>query len=200
MAKLAAADLAHVENLTTLAKAKSFLGREFLTWVWKLAEASKDQLQLRSGPDQPLRNARLWVDDRLVLEDLAGVGHVYTMKGGTPARSPESAAALAAGKSVTELKLGLEVEGVGTFTATLNGDDLSPRSLQLPILEEEADVSPEDVLDRRLGLIDEFVGMLDHLFTRFMNERTAESWNVSGLRDIKEWIRGRGEILQQLVH
>ena len=200
MAKLQAADLTHLDNLTKMARAKTFLGREFLTWLWRKAEIDGDQLQLRSGEDQPLRNVRMWVDDRIVLEDLAGVGHVYTMKGGSPSQSPEAAAALAAGKTVLELKLGLEVDGVGIFLASLRGDQLAPRTLQLPPLDDHEDLSAEDTLDRRLALMDEFVGMMDDLFSKYMEERTSKSWSASGAQHIKDWIKDRGEILQSLVH
>ena len=48
----------------TLGRSKSFLGREFLTWLWYLAETMQERLRLEvSGRTLEID---LWVDDRLV--------------------------------------------------------------------------------------------------------------------------------------
>src|SRR5262249_10437759 len=107
-----------VEHLTNLSKAKGFLGREFLTWLWYMAETYEDHLTT-SGPSGEEIAFDIWVDDRLVLEATGGSAssHENVMKGGDPSQSYEAAAALGTGKTVKELKLGINAKGYGEFTA-----------------------------------------------------------------------------------
>ena len=60
--------IAHVEQLTTLSKAKGFLGREFLTWLWYVAETSKETLTFEVPGREDGLELDIWVDDRIVLE------------------------------------------------------------------------------------------------------------------------------------
>lgn len=181
----------HVDHLTTISKAKGFLGREFLTWLWYTAETSRESLELEA--DGKMQQFDLWVDDRVVLEASGSVTQQSVMKGGDPSQTREAAAALSTGKTVRELKIGVNIKGQGEFTAILNAEDLSPRSLKLPSPNGDGSATTGDELPitTRLRQMDLFLALLDALFLRFVETRTSAEWEKSGVDDIRKWIKKR---------
>ena len=129
----------YLDRLLTVCKSKTFLGREFLTWLWFQAEANETPFEI-TAPSGEKTSFDLWIDDRVILESSGSKAHVHTLKGGDPSQSLEAAAALKSGKTVSEVKIGISVEGYGEFTCVLNYQDLSPRSIQLPDVIEEEDL------------------------------------------------------------
>jgi hypothetical protein len=183
----------HIEHLTTLTRAKGFLGREFLTWLWYVSETSSESYTVRdegSGKDLVFD---LWIDDRLVLESTSAQMHENVMKGGDPSQSHEAAAALTTGKTVKEMRLGVNVKNIGEFTAILNGEDLNPRSLKLPNPNKDDSSSNGDDLPivARLRYTDTFMAVLDGLFSRFLALRTEEHWQTASLMSMRDWVKKR---------
>ncbi len=184
----------HLDELMTLGRSKSFLGREFLTWLWYLAETMQERLRLEvSGRTLEID---LWVDDRLVLEGNAAMSHQNVMKGGDPSHSQEASASLATGKTVREMKLGLRVKDGGEYSAVLGCEDLSPRALKLPSPEpqEGQDGDPKAAalpLADRLTATATFVGILDALFDRFRSARVDQEWDRTVVKEMREWIKRR---------
>lgn len=184
----------HLDELMTLGRSKSFLGREFLTWLWYLAETMQERLRLEvAGQNVEID---LWVDDRLVLEGNAAMSHQNVMKGGDPSHSQEASASLATGKTVREMKLGLRVKDGGEYSAVLGCEDLSPRALKLPTPEpqEGQDGEPKAValpLADRLQATATFVGILDALFDRFRAVRVDTEWERTVVKEMRAWIKRR---------
>lgn len=189
----------YIEDLAAVTKAKAFLGREFLTWLWFEAETAKDRHQVALD-GQPLPEFDLWVDDRLVLDGTLGMSHQNTMKGGDPSHSQEAAASLATGKTVRELKLGLNIRGHGEYSAVLSCEDLFPRGLKLPEPEtDDGNPAPQSLAQRLQGMR-VFLGILDGLFRRFLEKRVDASWESTALPAMRAWItqrqkRGEGGVL-----
>lgn len=185
----------HLEQLTSMPRAKAFLGREFLTWLWYMAETDEAKLEIPARERQAARPFRIWVDDRLVLESGRGMSHENLLKGGDPARSHEAAAALACGKTVRELKLGLNIKGIGDFTAILSETDLNPRSLKLPVPDNDADQGQSSAatlpIAARLQQTELFLAALDTLFLMFIEKRVAGDFETEHLAPIREWIKKR---------
>jgi hypothetical protein len=188
----------HIEQLTTLAKAKGFLGREFLTWLWYVADTTKAPIKVSplttDGGDKTF-SVDLWVDDRMVLESTAAMAHQSNMKGGDPSKSREADVALKSGKTVRELKLGMNVKGIGEFTAMLGADDLNPRGLKLPNPDKPENLAdPDDLpLVTRLKYTEAFLAVLDGLFGEFLGHRTNKKWDdgKGELAAIRDWIKER---------
>ena len=186
--------LERIEHLTMLSKAKGFLGREFLTWLWYVAETTTERQRL-TWRGRTLE-FDLWIDDRLVLDGATALSHQHTMKGGDPSRSREAAACLATGKTLREAKIGMSIRGFGDYSAVLAESDLSPRSLKLPEPESEDD-SPGRArvmpLAARLEALAAFLAVLDGLVGRFLEARVSPNWEDEGLRAMREWIARRDE-------
>lgn len=182
-----------VETLATASKAKAFLGREFLGWLWYSAEKNTDGIDLTI--DGELLKTKLWIEDRLVLEGSIPMTHSSTLKGGDPAHSREAAEALGAGKTVKELRLGMEIDGVGPYCVTLSCDGISqnglaPKSLALPI--DSDDGEGEDIdrpLEQRIYHMERFNHVLDGLFKVFIEQRTSLRWETDGMNVLKNWVK-----------
>lgn len=183
----------YLDNLRAITKAKGFLGREFLTWFWYQIDTNDGQFKVKAG--KKTTSVRAWIDDRVVLEASSQQTHSNTLKGGDPAHSIEAATSLRSGKTVREIKVGLEINGFGPFTAVLTSDGLSsnglsPRSLSIPPHTDEEDAGKEPI-SYRLTQIQSFVDTLDGLFALFLDERTSEGWDKTALKNLRTWIKDR---------
>ncbi len=181
----------HVEKLVHLSKAKSFLGSEFLTWLWHLSETNSNQLFVKDSEGQS-HEASIWVDDRVSLESTTSIAHSQTLRGGEPSKSAEAAAALESGKSVKELKLGLSIMDVGDFIATLDATSLSPRSLTLPVLlDDKITEDRASSVEARLEQTQLYLDAIDDLFATFLEQRVESKWESEKVSDLREWIKER---------
>ncbi len=189
-------ELSHDDQLSELKKlttAKSFLGREFLTWLWWLSESPEKSFTIKPSSGGTTYEGELWIEDRIKLQSLVSKNHENAIRGGDPSRSAEAAAALSDGKLAKELKVGIHIKGYGDFITSLTASDLDPRSLQLPSIDDIEDVSleVENIAAIRMEQVTVFYQVLDGLFLMFLSERTDPSWDKSGLAKLKKWIKER---------
>lgn len=177
----------NLDEIHTQSAHKSFLGREFLTWLWYFAEQNEGRFEITLS-DGATKPAQVWLDDRIVLTSKTGRSHEHIIKGGVPSTSDEAAISLRAGKAVKELKVAIEVDGTGLFSATLGGEELAPKGLKLP---EPQDSSDQTVLEQRIDYVAVFTSALDTLFGKFMDERTGKLWDTTRINSIRSWIQTR---------
>jgi hypothetical protein len=184
----------HVDYLSRISEAKGFLGREFLTWLWFIAETGDSKVVLKDAQDNEDLELDIWVDDRLVLENSSSTEmQESVMKGGDPSQTDEAAAALRSGKTVKEMRIGVNVTGVGEYSAILNSVDLSPRSLKLPEPDSSENITDSDETRtmQRMQFTDTFLTVLDGLFSMYMKDRIDDDWKKKGHSKISSWIKTR---------
>ena len=200
MSKTSKETLEAMEKLSLMAQNKSFLGREFLTWLWFLAESDEAiSLELAEGEV----SLEVWVDDKVVMESSNTKAHVNTLRGGDPSQSFEANAGLQTGKFVKEMKVGLRIDEDQEYKVLLNSQDLSPRSLVVPNepqFQEGDEDDSYDVLAFRLEKTSEFTQLFDSLFRKFLDERIDESWENESLSEIRSWIKNRPHTEGFTVH
>lgn len=193
------------DKLRQLGKSKGFLGKEFLTWLWYQVETTGGSIAVTpnsSGESvsDPVQ-IELWIDDRVTLEAAIGHVHTQTLKGGDPSQSAEASTALRAGKVVKEMKLGMNIPGIGEITCVLGADELAPRSLQLP---QPADDLHQDegfsLLSFRLLACEQFCEILDGLFALFLESRLDQGEYLKVRQDMKQWVQERSTREQTLLH
>ncbi len=188
---------ARLDQMAALTKAKRFLAGEFLVWLWHRTDAVDDPVEYACPTNGQKRRARCWVDDRLTLEAQSGRVHVHQMRGGAPAQTPEAAAGILAGKTIRDMRVGFDVEGLGEFSCTLSSKDLSPRGIQFPQQADAKDVALQtaalaEPVGLRLDLMTTFLALMDTLFAEFMRQRMADSW-AGQLKDMRQWAEKRYE-------
>ncbi len=191
----------YVDNLATMSRAKNFLGREFLAWVWWTAETTPEITFNSRTINKKNIKTTIWVDDRIILDAASGQSHTQILKGGDPSRSPEASFGLRAGKEVKELRLGVRIEPLGEYRCTLERTDLAPKGLIMPTSEDMKGLDPESFAEARLRQVELFQEFLDELFRRFLDCRIATTWENDTLNQMRDWVgRRAGSKQDKVVH
>lgn len=191
-----------MEQLQILTESKTFLGSEFLTWLWYQSENMSRKLSFTDGDETYQIN--FWIDDRLTLLPNTDEGVESTFKGGNPSRSEEARLGLHNGKIVKEMKLGISLNDTHEFHASVKADDLKPRCLTLPaslLSGEEGEEQEQDpflLINARLHAINLFCQSFDTLFAHFTQERTANNWQSKTLTQIQTWMHKQEK--QRTIH
>lgn len=117
----------------------SFLGREFLTWLWFRCEAEGGEFEIPADGGRT-NSVAVMVEDALSLVSLEEDGAVMSLRKGTPTTRPEAASALAAGMQLKKARIFM-AQGPREWQFTLDGETLDLGGLKTPELEE-ADAPP----------------------------------------------------------
>ena len=189
-----------LEHYKLIGQSKTFLAREFLTWLWYQAENTNANFEFQHQ-DETYR-ASFWVDDRILLSSIGDDAQESLMRGGDPSNSNEATAAIQSGKTVAEVKVGLHIELVGDFTCILKSSDLFPRSLQLPNeqTEEEEEIAAQLSVYRRIEHVNLFLSALDSCFDTFRTQRMAETWESDLGKQMRSWMRDRKALKSKTLH
>ena len=167
-------------------KAQSFLGREFLTWLWFRCEMDGGTFSL---PNLPRESNEIGVvfNDYVCLISDGEEQEQNIVKKGSPHRSAEARTALLVGKLVAQAKLEI-ARGERAWTATFAGETLDMRSVKYP--DPQAEDAEERTLER-LSSMHELGDILDGLYALFLGVRTAPAWDAKEVPAMTRWIKGR---------
>jgi hypothetical protein len=172
-------------NFLDLWREKSFLGREFLTWLWITSEIHGNLLNLE--PQGPLE---LWFENRLTLESGEGGGRKTVICRDPEAKWAEALTALKEGKQITRGRLRLRTEDK-EWGLTLNSDTLTPQAVTFPQgLAEEEDQAASLFLERT-ALLRELVGLIESLCRQFLERRLSSAWEIEELPLLNKWLAER---------
>lgn len=162
-----------------LLRGRTYLGREFLTWLlWK--SESGDPLFDHEGT--PV--TALYVN-RVVLRGLHGEVTELMAKGTLAPYSEQVRRALDEGLLVHGMRVRLDW-GERLFEATLDAEFLDVKSAKLPeLLTEEED----DRISERLDLSEHLSKIIDTLVERFLAVRTSRGWKAE-VESLKSWMKG----------
>ena len=158
------------------------VAQEFLQWLWWVSEREEGRIDLGEAGGI----VDLWVDQRVALAEPAEGRAKAVLTGGNPAGALEARAALAGGKVVRELALGLRRDG-REYSATLKGHQLLLSGAKLPT---ECRGGQDEVVYERMYLYEDLYYVLRGLFRRFAAERTDARW----------WARSAAPRMQAWAH
>lgn len=164
----------------------SFIGNEFLTWIWYLIESDPDKIT-----DSQNHLIPLTIGNHIVLENKGKEDkmEVISIKG-DDADLKEGKLALKKGAVVTELNLAF-AENELAYQFNIKGESLHLTGLKPP---ETGKVEKKEELDgailEKYFLYGRVCDVVDALFKRFILLRLSESWNKESLYKIKAWISG----------
>lgn len=168
-----------MEHLDELIESRSFLGSEFLLWLWYKAECYDGFFELRHHGD-----VEVVFDDRLRLEAYLAETERNTFKGGSPAWSPEAKLALREGKRPTRARLKIVRDG-REWRFKFKAEDFALSTLKIPSLLSERD---DEKFLERMDLIEEVEDILEDLYEEFVVIRTSPLWEDRLLPAIQDWI------------
>jgi len=187
---------------------QSFLGRDFLTWLWFRCEAEGGEFDLggRDGGGQ----TAVMVEDALALASVDEEGAVMTLRKGMPTVRPEAASALAAGMTLKKARF-FVARGPREWQFSLDGETLDVAGLKTPEIQDKEETPPEegeaaaegeekaekkkpkddealDDLAEKLQSAEEAREVVEGLYRQFLGVRLAKDWDKTELPRMREWV------------
>lgn len=160
---------ATLERIKFLQTNRTFLGREFLTWVWYWLESRNHLVDLPGG-----QTFHVYVNDKIVLSSASGPVREHTMRGGTPSTAAEAKQAVRAGKLVTEASFLVKQDKL-QWTWSMKSDDLIFRNVRLPGISSE---DPDSYLAARLRHVETLRNVKEFLFRQFFELRFSKGFRT----------------------
>lgn len=153
---------------------------EFYTWLWYSTEANDGAFSL--GGD--LGVVDVWVDERLAFRTPGDAKVTAVLTGDNPSTTLEARAALAGGKVLEEVRLGIRRDD-REYALTLKGAPMHFTRVKLPqvLLEGE-----DSVIYDRMHLYEEVDSVVGALMRAFAAERGSATWEQETLPAIRRWI------------
>ena len=158
---------------------------EFYTWLWWTSETRGSSFELAA----PVGTIDLWVDERLAFRNPDDTKLTAVMTGENPASTLEAKAALAGGKVLQELRVGMRRDD-REYLCTLKGPAMHLQGLKLPQVVDEGG---EELIFERMHLYEEAVLMVEGLFKAFTVVRTSDAWVEEVLPALHDWVLGMGD-------
>lgn len=163
-----------------LLRGRTWLGREFLTWLLWRSEAGEPLVELDG------EGVVVLFTGKVLLRGLAGDVTELSAKGTQAPYSAQVRQALDAGLLVHQARVRLTA-GEQVFEVTLDAEFLDLKAARLPaLLTEEED----DKLLERLDLVARLGRMVDALAGAFLQARGARGWAGKTVPALKAWMRG----------
>ena len=162
-----------------LIQQKAFIGPEFLTWLWFRSEI-EHRIPIRGGA-----TVEIELLGPIVLEAQYGDARSGTLKGESPATSPEARTALIEGKKLKKTRMRWKRDDA-EWTFTLDGETFHVSGMAVPM---PGRLPFDDAIAMRMEVLADFERMLEALFDVFLELRLdAKAW-PDELERIHEWVR-----------
>lgn len=163
----------------------SFLGREFLTWLWFKSEERNGRIAIPGKDDVEAQFLR-----RIVLESGAGEYSETVVCQGLHADLREGKAALREGKRVREARIELKRDSQN-WEFTFKADPFQFQSMRLPDSagEDEEGADREGRTLERIYTIETAMNTMDELFDFFLRRRFSAEWVSEETPKLKKWLR-----------
>jgi hypothetical protein len=158
----------------------SFLGNEFLLWLWWYLDNESDRVLLQDESEVTLMFART-----LQLECPWGEWGREVLTSECPIRMPEAMQAIRAGKLPRKAGLILVRDGQ-QFEFVLQAESFTVSSAKIQI--EEPEDHPQDRLDSRIDSIRFLSDTVDQLFEAFCHRRVQKGWS-NEVKKIRQWLQ-----------
>jgi hypothetical protein len=161
----------------------SFLGEEFLTWLWWRIEAGGGEFAL--GRNQTLGVS---LDDYLMFAPHVEDEVEQTLRKGGPSRSAEARAALHNGRRVRRARLVLG-DGDRNFGVTVDGPTMRLGSIRLPPDPEDAN-DPGERSEERIAGFRRVAELVELLYRQFLRERLRPDYLQTSGAQQASWMHG----------
>ncbi|GIK16681.1 MAG: hypothetical protein BroJett003_16450 [Planctomycetota bacterium] len=167
---------------------RTYLGREFLTYLWNLRDDAEGLCPIGGG-----KEVEFVLHKSLSLECERGVTGRLSIRADAPATSAEARAALASGKQPTKLSL-LAVIGGEEASFTLDGRQFTVSGLALPRSDEKDAAA---ALEERFMTLRLVADTLDAMYAEFLRLRLGNGWSRTwsgvrawAMREVASDVRG----------
>lgn len=159
----------------------SFLGNEFLLWLWHFAEVASDTMIVGDGSE-----VTFMFSGGIEVEDPRGQSGYGTLNSSSAIRLPEAKAAVRAGKLPRKAALTV-VRHSEQFSFVIQAETFALSKVKLP--QPEGDGSQRERDADRLQHVRDLCETVDQMFALFMSYRMASTWEGQ-VREIADWLKG----------
>ncbi|SEM29841.1 hypothetical protein SAMN05444354_114136 [Stigmatella aurantiaca] len=166
-----------------LLRGRTYLGREFLTWLLWNSEAGEPVTEYEKV------GVTVLLVGRIVLKGVSGEVTELSAKGAQAPYSEQVKRALDKGLLVHQARL-LLTHGERAFEVSLDAEFLDIRAAKLPALMSEDDDSQ---LAERLALTEQLSALVNALVEAFLAVRAGKAWTKQVVPSMKAWMRGEEE-------
>lgn len=161
----------------------SWVGREFLTWLWFKSEERNGRIKLPNKEEIELHFLK-----RVALEAGEGEYSQGVVCHGLHAELKEGKEAIRQGKKVKEAGIKL-VQDKNEWEFTLKADFFHFQSLKLPVADwQDPPEDPEGSLLERIYLIENAAKTIDHLYESFLQIRFSPQWKDKEIKLLNKWL------------
>ncbi|MFO0725142.1 MAG: hypothetical protein U1E65_15280 [Myxococcota bacterium] len=176
--ELSEEEIDRAKAVEELARGRTYLGREFLTWLlWRTNAAGT----LITVDDEPITG--LFVQ-RITLRGLAGDATELVARGASSPYSKIVRDAIRSGLLVHVGRIRLS-HADKIYEVTLDAEHLRLRSAQIPkVLSEEED----DKIAERMFLAEKLGEIVDSCFRAFLEVRSSKRWRKDVVPSLIEWL------------
>ncbi len=158
---------------------KSFLGNEFLLWLWFYADAKDGEVKTKEAGE-----VAILFDRSLDLDCTYGATGKDALRGTGPTRMPEAKDALRTGKVPRKAFLTINARG-NQFDFTINPEQFSLGGTKLPPIEEAE--TPRVLFEERIALLRDLSKTIDALYETFLAARASSAWEGQ-TSTMRKWI------------
>ncbi len=172
-------------DIATAYNRYSFLGNEFLTWLWFLIETDQDISKL-SGFKEPVT---LEIGNSLTLENHLGdqSKEKITIKG-DQAGLEEGATALKKGAQVTDINLICNIDGA-EYKFSIKGESFNLTGLKTPAIDTSAQADEiEGMVIEKTYLLLKVNQVIDTLFLKYIEKRISDDFKHTEFKAMSNWI------------
>ena len=175
-------------DIATAYNKYTFLGNEFLTWIWFLIETDQDIAAIIASKE----SVSLEIGNSIVLENNLGdkAKEKITIKG-DKAGLEEGTTALKKGALVTQLNLLCKMGEEEEYKFTIKGESFNITGLKTPSTQTtKSEDELEGMILEKAYLLLKVTGVIDTLFLKYIEQRISDDWKTEGLQQINNWIHG----------
>ena len=172
-------------DIATAYNKYSFLGNEFLTWIWYLIETGQDISQIADAQEP----VSLEIGNSLVLENNLGdkSKERITIKG-DQAGLEEGTTALKKGAWVTDMNLLCRI-GEDEYKVSIKGESFNLTGLKPPSIDTSTqEDQTEGLVIEKTYLILKLTQLIDTLFLKYLGKRSSDEWKSTEFQAIKNWV------------
>jgi hypothetical protein len=160
----------------------SFLGEEFLTWLWYVSETRNEPFEIDGAGE-----VHVAMGQEMILGDEGGDAATIVLRGEMPSASTEARQALAEGKRVRRAKFYFTIDSI-QWACTIVGASLAISGLRVPTgARADFDTQVIDRLDA-IGRVNRALGWL---FEHYLEQRLDPNRWQREHAAIVDWARGK---------
>jgi hypothetical protein len=160
----------------------TFLGSEFLLWIWFTAETGEGVFDLGDKG-----KAELWLDGKITLQSETERGVETITCTGEDVTMKQARFALAEAKEIREATIKL-VLGDNQWSFVLDAAWMNFRSFKTPKVVNDGKEDPDGLFYEKVFLIEEAVTAMDRIYASFVKRRLSPEWLAEDRPAMARWI------------